>query len=402
MEAIFKLLNFLTRKKKNSVFASLCLSSKNNFEDIFNCSGNNLLSFISGLLKKSFKKKVTIYLEFFDKKRLPLYLELVQAVKANNIELILVESHLDKSGAKKFLAYIKKYHFLFKSKIWLTDTGDVYFKGKLKNQKLLDLNYFITCKNDFIPCENYRWNHLDFILTSSLLHSTCVSAQTGVKFDNCKALGFPRNDYLFSNKKKKTILAWLESELGYTPEKIITYAPTYRDYELSANTEKRNLFGYPINNLEKFLKENRFCMVIKLHNLQTKEIISFPQGTVNFKLCYDFSFYDMMAASDCVITDYSSLGYDYLLLDRPIIYNLYDFKQYSEVRGLSYEPYENFCPGIIVKNQREMMNALNELKNNIDSSAEKRRNLLNVFHKYPDGNSENRLIKYFCETYKFN
>ena len=330
------------------------------------------------------------------------YKKIAQKAEQNNVKLIFLRDHEDKKGWEKFRLLFKKFRFLCKSQIRLVNTGDTNLHGKLKKQYLFDLNYYISCKNDFLPGKNLRWHHLDGILTTSLLHSTVVSAQTGVKYDNCCELGFPRNDTLFQRRGEDKIFNWIIEELGYRPEKIIIYAPTYRDYETYGDDIKeRHLFGYDIPDLENYLVKNKLCLIYKAHNLQKKAILKYPKGVINFHICYDFSFYDLMSLADCVITDYSSLGYDFMLLGRPLIYNLYDLDQYVEDRGVSYYPYEDFCPGGVVTNADEMMSELNRLLNNIDYYKEKRERLLKMFHKYSDNRSSERVIDYFSKKFGF-
>ena len=400
IDLLFKPFNVFTPKLKNSIYLCIDLTSKNNFEDIFNNGGNNTLKFLNGLINKKFKEKLNVFVEYFDDERIEEYKALSSKVKENNINLVFVRDYADKKGIERIKRLLAIYHHLFRSKIWTVGTGDTYIFGKLKKQQLIDLNYFITCKNDLVVGDNWRFKHINRYLTSSLLHSTASAAQTGVRLDNCIELGFPRNDTLFDTDKRDKITQWISAEIGYNPKKIIVYAPTYRDYEKGvANLSQRFLFGYDLPELEEYLLKNQYCLICKLHNLQNRSILEYPKGVINFKLCYDFSFYDLMGVADSVITDYSSLGYDYMLLNKPLIYNLYDLNKYIIDRGLSYYPYEEFCPGAIVTNAEEMMKELDLLSKGIDSNKEKRERLIKIFHKYPDNGSTERLIEYFAKEY---
>lgn len=399
----FRIFNGLTIKKKRSIYFTLDLSSKKNCEDVFNSNGSNTLKFLQAFVEKKHQDKTTVFVDYFDEDRLADYLKLAKKVKENNVDLRFIRSYEDKKGLKRILLFLKKYHCLYKCFFFIVGSGDAYIYGKQKKQSIINLNYFITCKNDFVPGNNYRWAFLDGIITTSQLNSTAVSAQTGVKFDRCIELGFPRNDTFFNNQDKKDVIKrWIENEVGFDPQKIVIYAPTYRDYEKNdKNAKERYLFGYDLPGLDEFLLKNRICMVCKLHNLQSKSILNYPKGVIDFKICFDFSFYDLMSISDCLITDYSSVGYDYMLMDKPLIYNLFDLEKYVEDRGVSYSPYEFFCPGAVVKNASEMMNELTRVQNNSDPYEEKRKALLNVFHKYPDGRSTERVMDYFEKRFGF-
>jgi len=393
-------LNLLTPKVKYSFFISTGVSSKNNCEDIINNGGNNSLCFAYNLIQKRFDKKVSVFIVYMDDSRASQYIDLIQNAKKNNISLKFIRGHADKRGISRFFCFLREYHFMHKCMWWIVGTGDARLFGKLPCQKIINLNYFISCKNDLIIGKNDRWKYLDAVVTTSLLGSTVISSQTGVKLDRCLELGFPRNDTLFCKEKQANIINWIEKEIGYRPSKIIVYAPTYRDYEKKSKIDSnRFLFGYDIPELESFLLENQICLISKLHNLTKKETIILPKGVIPFKICYEFTFYDLLAITDCLITDYSSVGYDFLLVNRPIIYNLYDLEKYIEDRGLSYEPYDEFCPGAVVNNSFEMMEELTNFVQGIDHYKEKRIRLSRIFHKNMDKLSSERIISYFCYNY---
>lgn len=393
---ILRICNVFIPKIEKSIFVNVGTSVLENCEDIINCGSSNVLSFINQMIKTSFDNRIVIYIGYLFEDRMEKYHEIKKEALKNNIDVRFFRVASAQSNKFTIIKMtIKKFFLMFRTKIWLVWSGDHYLLGKLKCQKIINMNYFISCKNDFVTGENYRWNYLDGILTTSMMASTVISAQTGVKYDSCIELGFPRNDTLFSRTNRDEVLSWLSEELGYVPNKIFVYAPTYRDYEKSSNeTIKRSLFGYSTDFLEDFLKKNQYCLVCKLHNLTAASIIHYPTGVVKFKYTFEFSFYDLMAISDCVITDYSSLGYDFLLLNRPIIYNLYDYEKYVKDRGMSYEPYDEFCPGRIVTSSEEMFEAMKEVARGIDKYEEKRQRLIRVFHKYPDGNSAKRFVEY--------
>lgn len=390
-----KIINFFIIKQPYSFYFTSGISCRNNCEDAINYDSNNSLSCLVEMLKRQYKEKMFITVEYTDYERISLYEQIADEVKKNNIDLRFVYQpylYNNKLAERKF--FLKKYFGLFKHRFWIVGTGDHFLFAKLKSQKIINTNYFISCKNDLLPDNPKRWEYIDEFITCSLLHSTVSSAQTGVLLNNCKELGFPRNDCLFEKRHKDKILSWIVNKIGYIPNKIIVYAPTYRDYENDDLSEKRFLFGYDMPELEEWIKDNNIAFVSKLHNLQARSILNCPKGVIAFEPTYEFSFYDLLSISDCLITDYSSVGYDYMLLDRPIIYNLYDYDYYVESRGVSYEPYDCFCPGMIVKDKTEMMNAIKEVVDGVDSSKEKRRMLTRIIHKNPDNNSTKRVVDF--------
>jgi CDP-glycerol glycerophosphotransferase (TagB/SpsB family) len=129
--------------------------------------------------------------------------------------------------------------------------------------------------------------------------------------------------------------------------------------------------------------------------MQKVDILNGSDCMIEYEDNYDFTLYDLMAYTDCVITDYSSIGYDFLLTDRPLIFNLYDLELYERKRGLSYDPYVDFCPGHIVTNWSEMKQAMQDVLCGRDPYAEQRQRVTRLLHKYRDDHSTERVIEYF-------
>lgn len=143
--------------------------------------------------------------------------------------------------------------------------------------------------------------------------------------------GLPRNDslYLYTEKEIRDI----KNRLGIpSNKKVILYAPTFRENE--RDRYNRCCFTPPINK-DKWncLLKNEFVVLVRAHY----EIAN----TMNFKtneIFIDVSDYpyinDLYIISDYLISDYSSVYFDYSILDRPMFCYAYDYEQYSRTRGL--------------------------------------------------------------------
>ena len=104
--------------------------------------------------------------------------------------------------------------------------------------------------------------------------------------------------------------------------------------------------------------------------------------------------YQMVSATDCLITDYSSIGNDYILLNRPIIYTLDDYEEYKKSRGFSIDDPAKFFPGHHVIDMKELLYAIEDVTRGEDRYAEDRRRILPIMHKYLDGNSSRRIAEH--------
>ena len=104
--------------------------------------------------------------------------------------------------------------------------------------------------------------------------------------------------------------------------------------------------------------------------------------------------YAVLKYSTALITDYSSIYFDYLLLDRPIIYYIPDLYEYqTKCRGF-YEPYENLTAGIYTTNENELINGLNNIICLKDEYKEKRKLLRDRMFVHQDGKNCERVIEW--------
>ena len=104
--------------------------------------------------------------------------------------------------------------------------------------------------------------------------------------------------------------------------------------------------------------------------------------------------YQIIALTDALITDYSSISNDYLLLDRPMIFTLDDYEEYRSSRGFSVDDPAQYFPGHHVYNEEEFFKAIEDISNDLDYYKEKRHELLPIMHKNQDGNSSERIIEH--------
>lgn len=179
----------------------------------------------------------------------------------------------------------------------------------------------------------------DYFVVSSRLEQYLVSSQTGMSIDKVKILGYPRNDILFKPKSEFKIpeIASMQREF----KKIVLFAPTFRNNKYSVfssfnDASWRIFFEY--------LRMNSILCVFRAH------AVEFLQGNdKNAQKLADYSenviflgqdkyqdAQELMAYSDILISDYSGMVADYLLLDKPIIRFIFDEKKYDSERGVNF------------------------------------------------------------------
>ncbi len=134
---------------------------------------------------------------------------------------------------------------------------------------------------------------------------------------------------------------------------------------------------------------------MKLHPLMANQI----HGEDFSHICYynpQNDIYPALPLMDCLVTDYSSIYFDYLLLDRPILFFAYDLQHYrQDERNLLFE-YQEMAPGTICNNQQELLNALLELTE--DPWQTERKKVRNRVFDYVDDKAGARILEFLENT----
>ena len=100
----------------------------------------------------------------------------------------------------------------------------------------------------------------------------------------------------------------------------------------------------------------------------------------------------LLPMTNALISDYSALYHDFLLLDRPIALVPYDYEDFEKKNGFLYD-YFSYAPGRILRNQNNLIDFIDDVKNETDSYYEKRLLLKKRIHSCSDKNSCSRVIE---------
>lgn len=254
-----------------------------------------------------------------------------------------------------------------KAKTWVVSWIDLPIGGLFLNFRrfVLHLGHGTPLKcigitekdGKFIKKLYYKLNttNISMSLASSTFVSEIVSACMGLPLKRILIKGQPRNDSLF-----------------YTPQKLscidsksfnIIYAPTWRQY---AEVKLFPFDDFDYNDFDSFLKENNIKIFIRFHPAYEESIPTEYLKSTNIQLFSAKEYTEIMDyinIFDALITDYSSIYLDYMLLKRPIMFLPYDLDQYKNTVGLTMD-YNDNTPGPKPINYIEFKNSLLEFKNN--------------------------------------
>jgi len=340
--------------------------------------------------------------------------------KFYNTMWILNQKGLQKGFYKKsFNGLIK----IFSSKYIFT-THNSFIRIKSKKQIYINLWHGMPLKkmsymeNNFNEKDiSYNINNTDIMISTSVLTKSLLSSCFNIKANKIYITGQPRNDYLFikRNKSKNNLEKVLNMKIN-KEKKIIFYLPTFREGYLNRSEGKKienfNIFRFDSFNIRefiKFLEVNEILFIMKLHPYEEKyyKNILKDYKTENLKIIQQekltenyLDLYEVLGYSDLLITDYSSVYFDYLLIDKPVIFVPTDIEEYSQKRGFLLEPYDFWTPGPKVYNQDDLLNSI--LANlNEPNKYKKERNLINsMINYYKDNKSSERVWNLIKEKYE--
>lgn len=355
--------------------------------DMINFHSDNVLCFFNYLLRKEEFRGYTFYIDVHFPERIPLYERYCLQINPHiQVKYISV---------KKMHGHLKWKHFLCCCRACKIFTASFHynFSFKTKKQKVICLGYYTPFKNDYhVGKELYnkeekiRNRSFDWHITTSDISSRIIALDSGISYSKFKALGAPRLNYLTHTDKGDIIKAYIKGKAGYVAHKIIVYTPTYRDYEnTSDRLPVRSVLGYEKCNLKllsEILEKNGAVLYLKLHPFQRNQAVlqkeDIPANIIIYEANFDFSLYDVMAIADYMITDYTSAYYDFLIKNKPVIFNFYDIDKYRTIRGFSFNPIEFLCAGEIVHDYQELLEAIQNMFNRAEKYKEQRENV-NLF-----------------------
>ncbi|MGH4052329.1 MAG: CDP-glycerol glycerophosphotransferase family protein [Clostridium sp.] len=212
-----------------------------------------------------------------------------------------------------------------------------------------------------------------------------------VALPNYMPLGLPRNDMLFDKEYIRMGREKFDLKHDTKGKKILVFCPTWRGYEI----EK----AFPINQedwikFDKFMGENDWKMIYRPHYLERlvdDKIFDNMKNILTMDFDEEMSTQSILAISDMLLTDYSSIYVDYLVLNRPICFLPYDKVQYNERRGLAIDfTKEEDTPGPKLENINDLMNYMKDSSDN-DQYVAIREAAQKNFYNYLDGNSSQRV-----------
>lgn len=274
-----------------------------------------------------------------------------------------------------------------------------YSFGKLpikpaKDQCVINLWHGIPLKTigKLANIDNGEEFFFSYVCASSEMYRPIMAKAFGCPEENVCICGEPKMDRLFEKKMEGT-------------EKLIVWTPTFRQskylgYDDSADKALLPLFQQEEwTELNQILADSHVHMVVKLHPLQ--DVGEFTQCEMSNLSVYSGehftelgrNLYSLLAQSDALISDYSSVYLEYLVLDRPICFAVGDMEEYSGKRGFVFDDPLEFMPGDQIQDKHGMYQFIHDISAGIDRYQEKRKAVNKRVNYFKDGKNCKRILE---------
>lgn len=231
--------------------------------------------------------------------------------------------------------------------------------------------------------KNHR-NYTHAIVSSTPLKSHYAEAYA-IPEQNIYATGVPRTDVFFDDVYKENKTKELYEKYPILKDKkVIMFAPTFR------GKGRGGYYDFDKLDLDKLreLLGDEYIFVIKLHPfISNKPEFDDKFNDFMIDLSHENEINDLLFISDIMITDYSSVCFEFSLLNRPMIFFAYDMEDYIAKRDFYY-PYESFVPGPIVDTTDGIIDVIQNQKYEL----EKLNDFRNKFFDQFDGKSTERVV----------
>lgn len=240
----------------------------------------------------------------------------------------------------------------------------------------------------------YRFKPIDYFLSSSGGVSEIFQKRFGLRSTQLLETGYPAYDHLMKTERDRSILDDLLVDSAQA-NTVVLYTPTFR------RKTKTRWFPFDdldINQLIRFLEKHNVTVLIRPHPNENLDVSIYSKLSNRFVDAGQHvveDIYRLLPAADAIITDYSSIYIEGLLLDIPSLFIPYDKESYE--RGMPL-PYEEVTPGPHIKNQKEFEKALQEIATGTEYYQEERKRVRNLFFSDLSGSATENVITFLEEN----
>ena len=337
--------------------------------------GDNPRALSDYLIANGYTKKYKIYWLVSDK------YDLSRKPKVENVEFF----HL--SNRFHFLKWRSYIILLTSQYVFTSHAFKIPMHRGMKGQKYITLWHGCGYKNN--EGDKLEFNRFfDMALVPGPLFVETKKKCWNTTAEYLLAKGYPRYDWLLNPTDSAVEFM---SHFKKNGEKVIIWMPTYRNSTADSTLAENVITQFPLmateddwKKLDEKCREKSVVMLVKLHMSQRDYGMDFSSLTNVIRLSNaDFDragvkMYEFMALTDGLISDYSSVAVDYLVVDKPLAFALDDFELYNKARGFVFEDPKKYMPGHHLYNVDDLCGFVSDVADGNDKHKEDRRKMSEI------------------------
>ncbi|EIT83872.1 teichoic acid biosynthesis protein F [Fictibacillus macauensis ZFHKF-1] len=359
-------------------------------------------------LKMPVKKKLIVFESFLGKNYSDspknIYEELQRSKQGYQCVWVFNEKRRIPGKAKQVKRFsLRYYYYTARAKYWVTNSrlpmhldkrpDNVYLQtwhGTPLKKLVFDMNEVYSANPDYkkhFYTQSRRW---DYLIAAN--HYSSEIFRRAFKFDKqMLEYGYPRNDVLHDKDRDQQAYR-LKQKLGIPlDKKVILYAPTWRDDDFYEPGKYKFQLRLDLQRMKEKLGDT-YVILLRMHYFIADHVDT--SGAEGF--AYNFSTYndiaDLYLLSDVLITDYSSVFFDYANLKRPILFYTYDLEKYRDTLRGFYINIEEEVPGPLLRDSEAVIATLLNLDETVKAYEANYERFYEKFCGWEQGNATKKVI----------
>lgn len=240
-----------------------------------------------------------------------------------------------------------------------------------------------------------------FLVATSEFTQNIFAQSFDTPKENILITGQPRTDRMLSVNRNNVLSRALQGKS--LPKLVLFWLPTFRRSTFSQDRCDGEHFGnifncsdFSVNVFNTILRKHDAICFVKPHPMAVKQNTSDESNLfyINEDWMHErsLSLYELIGATDCLISDISSVITDFMLLNRPIVLLFEDIATYEENRGFSFNPITNYLPAEVNRNFENFITEIEEVLSGRDIYAERREKLRQLFFSHSDTGAADRIL----------
>ncbi|TAH72110.1 MAG: CDP-glycerol:glycerophosphate glycerophosphotransferase [Anaerolineaceae bacterium] len=292
-----------------------------------------------------------------------------------------------------YLARCKYYIFNSRQPVWIKKREGNVFLQTWHGTPLKRLVFDLEDINSATPRykkQTYRQSRSWDYLVAANKYSSDIFKRCFIYNKTMLETGYPRNDIMHWDNKDE-IASQLREKLGIPKDKkTILYAPTWRDDEYYTKGQYKFTLKLDLQLLKEELGDE-YVILLRTHYFiaDSIDVTGLEDFAFNFSNYDDIS--ELYLISDYLITDYSSVFFDYANLKRPMLFYTYDLEKYRDVLRGFYIDIEEELPGPLLFTTEDIIDAFRNMNEIIDKYKEKYDIFYDKFCAWEDGQASRKV-----------